>query len=115
MAVGKPRSRPRLSPTTTGPESPEGPAHQAHGQFDVALGEGLPDGGAADGEDAVLDYVLADDFVTIVLSQPGQSLKVSLAVLAKGEVLPADEDIHVESFGKSLHELSGPEAVTLPW
>ena len=57
---------------------------------------------------SVLDYVLADDLVTVVLSQLCQGLKVSLAVLAKGEVLPADEDLHVESFGKSLHELSRP-------
>ena len=57
---------------------------------------------------SVLDYVLADDLITVVRSQLCKGLKVSLAVLAKGEVLPADEGLHVESFGKSLHELSRP-------
>ena len=52
--------------------------------------------------------VLADDVVTVVLSQLCQGLKVSLAVLAKGEVLPADEGLHVESFGEPLHEFSSP-------
>ena len=97
-----------MSPTTTGPREPEGPAHQAHGQLDVAFGEGVPDGGAADGEVSVLDYVLADDLVTVFLTQLCQGLKVSLAVLAKGEVLPTDEGLHVESFGEPLHEFSSP-------
>ena len=67
-----------------GPREPEGPAHQAHCQFNVALCEGLSDSGAADGEVGVLDYVLADYFVTVVLSQLCEGLEVSLPVLAGG-------------------------------
>ena len=108
LAVGEAEQPPSLVADYHGPGEAEWPAHEAHGQFDVAFGEGVSDGGAADGEVSVLDYVLADDLVSIVLTQLCQGLKVSLAVLAKGEVLPTDEGLHVESFGESLHEFSSP-------